>query len=440
MQDNREIWKNTISCLETELSKAVVGAFFSGTALDSFDDGVAVVSCPNRLSTEYLKHRYGAKIEETLSTLSGISCTASFAVKKVASAKAQELGPIFKSGELDGLVSSYTFESFVVGLSNQLATSVAQAVVERPGNLHNPLFLHSGVGLGKTHLLHAVGNAIKERDSKTRVLYTPSERFTNELIKAIQDKRSTSSFRRRYRQVDVLLVDDIQFLAGREATQEEFFNTFNELYLSGKQIVLTSDRHPSGIKRLEERLVSRFSGGMVADIQTPDLDMKMEILKRKAAEQGATLQDEVVLEIAEHITGSIRQLEGLLQKLLAVSSAHGVSPTKELISALLPSASAGAAGSPEDIVSTVCKRFNVEESAVKSEKRTRTVVTARHVAAYLLRDLSSLSLKDIGGLLGDRDHTTVLYGVDKIEKELRQNTLLKNQIDTLRVEILGKTA
>lgn len=437
----KELWKNTISCLETELSKATISTFFAGTELASFKGGHAKIRCPNHLSANYLKTRYADFIINTINTLSGSSCSVSFEVRKITPKKVHDLGPIFKTKEQSGLVSTYTFESFVVGLSNQLAVSVAQAVIEQPGNLHNPLFLHSGVGLGKTHLMHAIGNAIKQQNQNTRVLYSPAEQFTNELIKAIQSRRPTSSFRKRFRSVDVLLIDDIQFLAGREATQEEFFNTFNELYLSNKQVVLTSDRHPSEIQRLERRLVSRFSGGMITDIQEPDLDMRIEIIRRKAAEKGATLQEEVLLALAEQISGSIRQLEGILNQILTIASAQNVTPTTELVSGILQNIPQSKKFiSPENIVSTVCEHFSTKPETVRSKKRSRDIVLPRQIIAYFLRDLTQLSLQNIGEMLGGRDHTTILHGLEKIENDLTESNFLKNQLEALRVEILGKTS
>ncbi len=441
MQNEVKLWKNTISCLETELSKATIGAFFADTELLSLEEGKAKILCPNGISADYLRNRYKTKIQDTLTTLTGKDYTVSFEVKKVTLPQDQDLGPIFKSSQNDGLVVSYNFDSFVVGFSNQLAVSVAKAVVEQPGSLHNPLFVHSGVGLGKTHLMHAVGNAIKERNPNAKVLYSPAESFGNALIKAIQTRRPTSSFRKKYRMVDVLLIDDIQFFAGHQSTQEEFFNTFNELHLANKQIVLASDRHPSEIKKLEQRLVSRFSGGMVADMQEPDLDMKIEILRRKAREKGATLKDEVLLQVAEQITGNIRQLEGVLNQILAISASQNLDPTEELVAGVIKNTPCPQKFiSTEDIVQSVCDHFGIDLEIMRSKKRSQNIVLTRQVTAYLLRNLSQMSFKDIGEVLGGRDHTTVIHGVEKIEKNLKESPLLKNQINHLRVDILGKTS
>lgn len=437
----KELWKNTISCLETELSKATIGAFFADTELSFTKAGEVKILCPNRLSADYLKSRYKSKIEKILNTLTGETYFTSFGVKKVFFERTQDLGPIFRNSVQDGLVSTYTFENFVVGLPNQLAVQIAKTVGEQPGNIHNPFFIHSKVGLGKTHLMHAIGNSLKSKDPQAKILYTSSEQFTNSFIKSIQNKKSAVSFRKKFRSVDILLIDDIQFIAGREGTQEEFFNTFNELYLHGKQIVLTSDRHPSEIQKLEQRLVSRFYGGMIADIQKPDLDIKVEILKRKAQEKGATLNDEILLKIAEQITGSIRQLEGTLNQILAISASQNINPTKELVAKLVKNIPCSREFiSPQDIIQTVCKHFGVENDVLQSKKRSQNIVLTRQIAAYLLRNLSQMSFKDIGDALGGRDHTTVIYAVEKIENNLKENDLLRSQIQHLRVDILGKTS
>lgn len=434
----REIWKNALSSLETRLSKAIVVTFFQETELTHLSDEGATVSCPNRLIADHLKSRHADLIGQTLASIIGARPKLSFEVKNALPNKPQELGPIFRARENDGLSSSYTFNNFIVGLSNQLAVSATKAVVGHPGGLHNPLFLYSGVGLGKTHLLHALGNALKEGDPSLSVLYCPAEKFTNELIQSIQDQRSASRFRKKYRSLDVLLVDDIQFIAGREATQEEFFNTFNELYISGKQIVLASDRNPGEIQKLEERLVSRFMGGLVADIQEPDLDLRLAILRQKTKEQGESMQEEVLLALAQQITGNIRQLEGALHQLLSFALSTPAS-SSDLLLQITKHLPQPKQFGPEEIVKAVCHHFSLNPDVLRSPSRTKETVLARQVAAYLLRNLGQTSLSKIGDLLGGRDHTTVLYGIEKIEKELTQNLLLRNRVEAAKVEILGKT-
>lgn len=436
----KEVWKNILSCLETELSRAVVATFFRGTELELRENGSACVLCPHRLSADYLRTHYEEILNKRLEELTGTPWNLSFAVRSIPQSKPKELGPIFRSASHDGLFAGYTFENFVVGLSNQLAAAAAQAIVERPGQLHNPLFLYSRSGLGKTHLLHAIGNSVKLTQSDAQVLYCPAERFTNELVAAIQDRRSTASFRRKFRSVDLLLVDDVQFLAGREASQEEFFNTFNELYLAGKQVVLASDRNPSEIQKLEERLASRFSGGMMADIQEPDLDLRLGILQRKAVEKGASIGNETLLALAEKISGNIRQLEGALNQLLSLASAQNISPSVDLAATLGKSVVHQAALCPEEILVATARYLQIDLENLRSKKRNKEIVFARQIAAHLLRELGQLSLNKIGELLGGRDHTTILYGLQKIERELPNNPILRTQLQAAQVEILGKTS
>ena len=426
--------------LERDLSQAVIGTFFAGTELASLEAGEAKVFCPNRLSLEHLKQRYAGKLAEAIRAVSGQDCTLSFEIRPVITPNIQELGPIFKAGvPNNGLVSSYTFESFVIGLSNQLATSVAQAVVEQPGNLHNPFFLYSGVGLGKTHLLHAIGNAVQQRFPDARVVYASAERFTTEFIRGVQSQQAAAGFRGKFRGADVLLIDDVQFLAKKEGSQEELFNTFNELFLAGKQIVFASDRHPTEIKDVQQRLISRFAGGMVTDIQEPDLDLRLQILRQKAGVRGAWVEEEVLLTIAQQLEGSIRQLEGTLNQLLTIATAQKVDPSPELARAVLKSAPVSRRFvSAPDVIRTVCQCFGISREQLCSKSRSREIVRPRQVAAYLLRQMGGASLNQIGTLLGGKDHTTILHGLEKVEKDLSQNNFLRNQVESIRGEILGK--
>jgi chromosomal replication initiator protein len=346
------------------------------------------------------------------------------------------LGPLFTQKREDAcLSSSYTFESFVVGISNQLAHTAALSIVRQPGTLHNPLFLHAGVGLGKTHLMHAIGNAIKAENGEASVRYCPAEKFTNELIEAIQSGRTVSQFRRRFRSVDLLLIDDIQFLAGREATQEEFFNTFNELYLAGKQIVLTSDRHPQEIKSLEARLVSRFSGGMVADIQSPDLDLRMAILKKKLEKEGTGVKEEALLSLAEQFAGSIRQLEGALTQMLFLIQAHREANPEKLVPLIIEdNRRLQRLQSPDSskIIRETCKQFSVTKEELISTKRTKELVIPRQAAMYLLRETSTLSLTKIGEILGGKDHSTILYGIKIAKEKAKTDPLFQRQLQSIR--------
>lgn len=437
MHEN-ELWKNTLAALEVEISKPNFVAFLSKTQLASLDKKEAVITCPSPLVAERLKKRYADAIKDALLNLTGRNYHLSFKVKRrsLPPEKEADLGPLFtRPGSRDGLFPSYTFENFVVGLPNRLAHAAASAVAAQPGTLHNPLLFYAGVGLGKTHLMHAIGNAAKEKDPKAKVYYCPAERFTNEMIEAIQSRQAAAQFRRKFRTVDLLLVDDIQFLAGREATQEEFFNTFNELYLSGRQIVLSSDRHPREIKELEARLVSRFSGGMITDIQPPDLDLRVAILKQKAKERGATLNEEILLTLAEQVAGSIRQLEGILTQLLLLTQTYAEKSPQELVTLLVREnhlLHQQEPPSPEIILARICQQFKITKEELVGGKRLREVVLPRQVAMYLLREVASLPLAKIGEFLGGRDHTTILHGIKVIKERIENDPLLQKRVETIK--------
>lgn len=436
MHEN-ELWKNALATLEVEVSKANFAAFLSKTKLTSLTEKKTVITCPSSLIAERLKKRYAKMIESALGDLTGKDRQLVFEVCRNHSppSKTEDLGPLFTQPKNhDGLFPSYTFDNFVVGLSNRLAHTAALAVTHKPGTLHNPLLLYAGVGLGKTHLLHAIGNDIKSKNLEAKIRYCPAESFTNEMIEAIQNQKTTAQFKKGFRSIDLLLVDDIQFLAGREATQEEFFNTFNELYLSGKQVVLTSDRHPQEIKELEARLVSRFSGGMVADIQPPDLDLRIAILRQKAKEQGITLNEEIIFALAEQVAGSIRQLEGTLTQLLLLSQMHHETSPKELVNLVIRNdahCQTPAVVPPETTLKEICRQFKISKEEITGRRRTKEINRPRQIAMYLLRETTSLSLEKIGELLGGRDHSTVLYGLETIEGKMRNDPLLQNQINVL---------
>ncbi len=436
--DKDGIWKNALAALEIETSKASFAAFLSKTKLTSLTKGEAVISCPSLLIAERLKKRYSEIVKKTLTDLTGTPYRPVFEVNQTTpfpSLKTTELGPLFTKGHnRSNLFSSYTFENFVVGPSNQLAHAAALSVTEQPGTLHNPLLIHAGVGLGKTHLMHAIGNAVKEREPEAKICYCPAETFTNEFIEAIQERRAISRFKKKYRSVDLLLVDDIQFLAGREATQEEFFNTFNGLYLSKKQVILTSDRHPQEIRKLEARLVSRFSGGMVADIQPPDLDLRIAILKQKAKERKVSLDDQVFLTLAEQVAGSIRQLEGTLTQLLLLSQTHQNTPPEKLVEtlALSPKQTASPMIPTETILTKTCRFFRVDREALVGRGRERKVVLPRQVVMYLLRELTDLPLEEIGEVLGGRDHSTIFHGIRTIEERINKEPSFRQKISTLK--------
>ncbi len=333
----------------------------------------------------------------------------------------------------------YTFDRFVVGTNNQLAAAACRAVAEAPARMYNPLFIYGGVGLGKTHLMHAVGHAILARDHTKRVAYISSERFTNEMVVSIQEGRMPE-FRRRYREIDLLLIDDIHFLGEKERTQEEFFHTFNALHDAQRQIVLTSDRPPKEINGLEDRLVSRFEWGLVTDIKAPDLETREAILRKKAEDDELVLADEVLQFIARNCRSNVRELEGAIIKLLAYSSLTRREITVELAREALGGVLAVPSTverSPEAIRARVAVVFGVAVEGLVSKKRTKELTVPRQVAMYLIREILGLSLVGIGELFGGRDHSTVIHSIDEVEKRLQTDEQFRARAEALRQELTG---
>lgn len=335
----------------------------------------------------------------------------------------------------------YTFDNFVVGNNNKFVHAASLAVSEAPAEAYNPLFIYGGVGLGKTHLMHSIAHFILDEDSEAKVLYVSSEKFTNELINSIRDDKN-EEFRKKYRNIDVLLVDDIQFIAGKERTQEEFFHTFNALYEAKKQIIISSDRSPKEIETLEERLRSRFEWGLIADIQAPDFETRVAILRKKAELENIDLPDDVMQYVANNIKSNIRELEGAVNKILAYSRLLLPQEiTRDMAEAALKDLI-----SPEEqtqvtyqlILDIVSEHFNVSTADIISKKRPRDISFPRQIVMYLCRKLTDMSLPKIGEVIGKRDHTTILHGFEKINREVQNDLSLKNTIDILTKKIVGK--
>ena len=338
----------------------------------------------------------------------------------------------------------YIFDTFIVGNNNKFAQAAALAVAESPGDTYNPLFIYGGAGLGKTHLMHSIAHYIIEHDENSKVLYVTSEEFTNELIETIRNGNNSamSKFREKYRNIDVLLVDDIQFIIGKESTQEEFFHTFNDLHGAKKQIIISSDKPPKEIATLEGRLKSRFEWGLIADISSPDYETRMAILRKKeerdSKEKGYHLDDEVIQYIATNIKSNIRELEGALNRITAMSSLEHREITVELAQEALKdmiSPNAKREITPDLILMTVAEHYHIKVDDIKGSKRSADIVGPRQIAMYLCREMTSTPLKAIGKLMGNRDHTTVLHGVEKISKEIETSDDLKNTIDIIKKKL-----
>ena len=467
----KQIWQAALTDLEAQMSRAVFETWVKHLPAVSFGDDVFVLAAPSTFARDWLESRLLPNIRESLARIVGRPVQVRVVVGAASGGRRSgaedwaEMGRRQASGAVDqrpddsdqvvtvadgpesvALQSSpigshdhdwtpsprYTFASFVVGPSNQLAHAAAQGVAERPGQGYNPLFIYGGVGLGKTHLLHAIAHVTRAAGYQT--LYVSSETFTNELIGAIRERR-TEEFRARYRRNDVLLVDDVQFIAGKEATQEEFFHTFNTVHGAGRQVVLSSDRPPRAIPTLEDRLRSRFEWGLIADIQPPDVETRTAILQRKAAEQAVHVPPEVIAFLAQRIQSNIRELEGSLNRVVAHARLTGRPLTADTAAAALADLMANPARrfiGPAQVIEAVCRFYRIEPRALRGKARDRDVVVPRQVAMYLMREETEASLLEIGRELGGRDHSTVLHGANKIRGEVETNAQLRKEVLTIR--------
>ncbi len=439
----QQAWQATLGHLKMEMSKAAFDTWVRSTEFLSHDVNTFIIGVQNAYARDWLESRLSSTVSRSLTGLMKSGQTVKFVVFQKDLEMPEEDAPMdFETSPHEELPSNitinnrYTFENFVVGASNRLAHAACLAVAESPSRAYNPLFLYGGVGLGKTHLLHAIGNAAHRQ--RLQVQYVSSEEFTNDLINAIRT-HTTASFRERYRRSDVLLIDDIQFIAGKESTQEEFFHTFNTLHGQNKQIVVSSDRPPKAMVTLEERLRSRFEGGLTVDIQPPDLETRMAILRSKAERAGRQVPDEIVETIARQIQSNIRELEGALTRVLAFSDLSGLPLSIKLVgSALADLLPQHSAMEPRVIVSTVATAFGVTPERMLGRDRSRDIALPRQVAMYLLREVANISLPQIGQALGGRDHTTVMYACDKVADLIERDDRLRRQVVLLRDQIFGR--
>ena len=439
-RDPNTLWQDALRHLAQHVSRANYTTWLEGTEGVRLENDTMVVGTRSEFVTEWLQRRLRPLIVRTLTDLVGDPVEVVFEPLRSEDHTAQALRAATESVTAEPRAASprprlrerYTFETFVVGPGNRLAAAAAQGAANAPGRLYNPLFFYGDAGLGKTHLLHAIGHAAL--DQGLRVIYTSAEQFTNQLITAIQ-QRTQEDFRQRYRSVDVLLIDDIQFIAGKEQTQTEFFHTFNDLHQSGRQIVITSDKSPALMSHLEDRLRTRFEWGMIADIQAPDMETRIAILRMKAQEQHAQVPDDVVSLIAARFTSNIRELEGSLTRVLAYSRLTSEPLTPDLVQSALASLEPSEPRlppSPELIVDVVCRYFVLEREALLSKSREKRVAYPRQLAMYLMRELAHRSLVEIGQSLGGRDHSTVHHGWRKMERSLAIDPETKRDIASLR--------
>jgi chromosomal replication initiator protein len=433
-----EIWKDALSHLDKKIDRHNLETWIFPARALGMDDTHFTIGVPSKFFATWLEEHHADIIRDALRLVAGREFELRFAIlasdrpPPVATADPMPAMTVRRSAIGTNLNPKYTFETFVVGGGNKFAQAAARAVAENPAHSYNPLFIYGGVGLGKTHIMQAIGNQVLDSKAELRVCYVSAEKFMNEMIYAIQHG-STITFRNKYRGIDVLLIDDVQFLAGKESTQEEFFHTFNSLYDAHKQIVLTSDRAPKEIPTLEERLVSRFEWGLVTDIQPPDFETRVAILKKKAEAEGLDIADEVLHMIAEAVKSNIRELEGSLVKLVAFSSVTGQAITRDLAAEvlkdiLLPDARTITV---DDIKRAVAAYFKVSPEALVSRKRTSAIAFPRQVAMYLGRMLTNASLSDIGMAFGKRDHTTVMHACDKIGEKMRSDPNFQAVVERL---------
>lgn len=411
-----------------------------------------IVTVPDVEFLGYIRKKYGFLLKITIEEVTGFECSIDFVVenqiqKEAAAAPAgntlitNTMNQVSQSAIITAnLNPKYTFDTFVVGANNNLAHAASLAVAESPGEIYNPLFIYGGVGLGKTHLMHSIGHFILKNNPAAKVLYVTSEKFTNELIDAIRNKNNFSSteFREKYRNNDVLLIDDIQFIIGKESTQEEFFHTFNTLYEAKKQIIISSDKPPKEIETLEERLRSRFEWGLTVDIQSPDYETRMAILRKKEEMEGYNIDNEVIKYIATNIKSNIRELEGALTKIVALSRLDNKEITVELAEEALKdiiSPNDKREITPELVIQVVADHYGITPLDISSQKRNKEIVYPRQIVMYLCREMVGTPLQMIGKYLGGRDHTTIIHGIEKITTNMNKNESLNNTIEILKKKI-----
>ncbi len=457
--DAKQVWRAALGELQVSLSPANYETWLRDTQLVDVDEQRFSIAVPNGFAKDWLESRYRSLISQTLARIVGYGVQVEFVVgpasggADTSSGEAEPAPPASSArvvpaaqhvrveatrvggeGGATNINPRYTFSNFIVGSANRLGHAASLSVAERPGYAYNPLFLYGGVGLGKTHLMHAIGNQVIARFPRKRVVYATSEKFTNEFITSIQQGK-IDEFRNRYRRIDLLLIDDIQFIADKERTQEEFFHTFNAIHEDGKQIVLSSDRPPKAILTLEERLRSRFEWGLIADLTAPDLETRIAILRAKAEEGAVQISSDVVEFIARKVVSNIRELEGALNRIVAFSSMGATPISIELAQAVLSNVLYNPKKrqvTPERIARAVSDYYSVPMDALQGQKRDKAIVMPRQIAMFLMRAETDVSLLRIGAELGGRDHSTVLHACDKITREVANNDELRREIAAVR--------
>jgi len=455
---NYEIWQSVLAEFELKISKANFTTWFSSTGIGEYTNGHVVICVPNTFTRSWLEKKYHSDIVKSLERITGKPIKkVEYSVQNIKNIQEKECtlsqeptistsaAPVYSQDKSRlasqfGLNPRYTFDTFIVGKGSELAHAAAQAVAKRPGEAYNPLFIYGGVGLGKTHLIQAVGHSMLDQNPQIKILYVSSEKFTNEFVAAVKEGRARE-FKDRYRNVDLLLIDDIQFIGGKEQTQEEFFHTFNELHQQGKQVVLTSDRPPKAIPALEDRLRSRFEWGMIVDISPPDLETREAILQKKAQEKDFSVDEKLVHIIATTIQNNVRELEGALNKIIAYHELKNLAPTKESINAILSTLenkSSKRSLTPRELIAEVTRYFDISIDDILGKSREKRLSFPRQIIMYLLRSELKMSYPAIGSELGGRDHTTAMHAHTKISTELENDPKLKQDIDMIKQRLYAE--
>ena len=432
-----DVWKNVLDRLRSQLSETTINTWFDEVEVVTMEDSAFVLHCSNSFKKSTIEARFMSHIKAALKDIFSSDLEVKILDDQQLSAY-HGVAPDRPGSLLES--DAFTFGTYVVGPQNKMAYAAARAVAEKPAEHYNPLFIYGDSGLGKTHLLYAIAHQVRQRQPEARIVYIKGDDFTNELIASIREGKN-AEFREKYRQSTLLLVDDIQFIAGKKQTQEEFFHTFNTLYESGRQIVLTSDRPPREMTQLEDRLQTRFEWGLMVDVAPPDFETRFAIVQNKAAMLGVKLPNEVTDYIAENITSNVRQIEGTLNKILAYRDLLDDQVNEETVSRAIRDMlkkSNDFAPTPAIIVGYICSYFHVDEETLRGQSRSRDVVAARQIAMYLIRRMTSMSLNDIGKEFGDRDHSTILHSLDKVESTMRSDPAFAEKVKEITTNINSK--
>ena len=437
MRSIADVWKNVLDRLRLQLSETTIDTWFDEIKVITMEDSAFVLHCSNTFKKSTIEARFMRHIKEALKDIFSADLEVKILNDDQLTAyhgvAPDRPGALYES-------DAFTFETYVVGPSNKLAYAAAKAVAERPAENYNPLFIYGDSGLGKTHLLYAIAHQVMRKDKDAKIVYIKGDDFTVELVNAIREGKNPE-FREKYRQASLLLVDDIQFIAGKQQTQEEFFHTFNALYEAGKQIVLTSDRPPREMTLLQDRLRGRFEWGLMVDVTPPDFETRIAIIKTKAALLGVQLPDEITDYIAENVTANVRQIEGTLNKILAYRDLLGDQVDEQAVSRAVQDMlrkSNEYIPSPSVIISYICKYFSLEEDVIRGQSRSRDIVNARQIAMYLIRRMTGLSLDVIGKEFDGRDHTTVLHSLRKTEKQMQTDPAFAELVKSITTNINAK--